>query len=329
MNSHARRVLAALATAAVVLSLPVAAHASAPTLTPAQAVAQLDAWATSTTTALERGYRAHLTIAGAVTLTEKVTAHGASSELSGPGMHAYTHGRRSWLALDDSPATRTILRYLHRTGARYVFQDQGPLRVASPVDEFAGLAAAPTSDEFTPWITSATETTTGTTTTLTASVTYPEPDGTTSQGDLVVVADAHGVVSHLTEDAGLLDEQFAPAVVSVRLPSMRLSLPWSVFQRGVQAYEWPLTLQILARLFALDAQLTALDRERDKRVHPSDIWIAAKRDLPDVVKHAPFRTRWVPIRSGVAIISASPITGRKIDWHVVARHGDAVVLPGK
>ena len=97
----------------------------------------------------------------------------------------------------------------------------------------------------------------------------------------------------------------------------------------MQAYRRPTTLRLLARLFAADAQLVALDREHDKRVHPSDIWIAAKRELPGLVKHAPFRTRWVPIRSGVAIISKSPITGKKIDWQVVARHGNAVVVSGR
>jgi hypothetical protein len=329
MNLLARRSLAALALAALGLSLPVAARAGSPTMTPDQAVAELHAWAASTTTALAGGYRARLSIAGSLLLQEKVTAGGASAELVGPGLHAYQHGARSWIALDSSQQVRTILRYLHRPGARYVFQDQKGTKVASPVSDFAGLSATPTTDGVTPWVTAAQQTVSGSTTILALSVSYPMPDGPAMASDMIVEADAQGVVSHVSEGGGLFDETLTPAVVSVRLPSMRGSLPWSVFQKGVQAYEWPTTLGVLARLFAIDAQITALGRERDKRVHPSDIWVTAKRDLPGLIKVAPFRTRWVPIRSGVAILSKSPITGKRIDWQVVARHGSAVVVRGK
>ena len=130
---------------------------------------------------------------------------------------------RSWIALGSSPQVRVILRYLHRPGARYVFQDvKGMTTVASPVAEFAGLSATPTTDGVTPWVTAAQQTTSGPTTILALSVSYPEPDGPALSSDLILEADAHGVVSHISEGGGLFDETFAPAVVSVRLPSMRV-----------------------------------------------------------------------------------------------------------
>lgn len=329
MNLLVRRGLAALAVAALGLSLPVAAAQAAPTLTPQDAAALLRSWAPSASQALDGGFTAKVSILGTTILTEKVTAHAASAEMSGPGgLHAFQHGSRTWIALGSSAEVRSILRYLHRSG-RYVFQDQKGLRVATPVAEFASISGTPTTDGITPWITSAQKTTAGGVTTLTLQLAYPMPDGSSFPSDMVLDADASGVVSHLTEDGGLLDETFGPASVTVHLPSMRVSLPWSVFQKGLVAYEWPRTLHLLAQLFAIDAQITALNRERDKRVHPSDIWIAAKRDLPGVLKKAPFRTRWVPIRNGVAIISTAPITGKRIDYQVVARHGNAVVINGK
>ena len=80
MNLLARRGLAAVALAALGLSLPVAAHAGSPALTPDQAVAELHTWAASTTTAVAGGYRANLSLAGTLLVKEKVTAGGASAE---------------------------------------------------------------------------------------------------------------------------------------------------------------------------------------------------------------------------------------------------------
>jgi hypothetical protein len=329
MHLLARRGLAALAVAALGLSLPVAAAQAAPSLTPQDAAALLQSWAPSTSQALDGGFRASLSIAGMALLSEKVTAHAESAEMTGPGgLQAFQHGSRTWIALGSSAEVKSILRYIKRSG-RYVYRDQKGLTIDTPVSEFAGISGTPTTDGRTPWITSATQSSAGGVTTLTLQLAYPDPFGGSFPSDMVLQADASGVVSHITEDAGLFDETFAPASVVVHLPSMRVSLPWSVFQKGLVAYEWPHTLHLLAQLFAFDAQLTALDRERDKRVHPSDIWIAAKRDLPGVLKKAPFKTRWVPIRNGVAIISTAPITGKRIDYQVVARRGKAVVINGK
>ena len=327
MSVLVRRAAAVAAVAVVALSLPATAHATpSTTLTPTQAVAELSTWVDATNTALAGGFRAAVSAGGQRAIHIDVTAGGATAEITGAhGLHAFISRSRSWVALGQSRVTRAVLGYLHKPDARYVVQDIPGTSVGSPVDELALVTDTPDPSGPTPWIVSADQVVNGATTTLALSVSFPSAGGPVTTSDVVIDADASGVVSHISE-AGLINETFAPATVSVHLPSLHRSITWRQFQKGVQAYLWPGTLSLLVHLFAVDAEVLALSREHDKRVHPADIWIMAKRELPGLIKAAPFRFHWVPIRSGVAVISTNPISDKKIDFHVVARHGSAAVV---